>query len=217
MVGAASSQRPAASQDQGAPAVGVLALQGAFREHRHRLEALGARVREVRLPADLAGLGGLILPGGESTTMARLMDEYGLWDPLRDFHASGGALWGTCAGAILLAREVEGAPPQFGGRQRSLGLIDLTVRRNAFGRQVDSFQVPLEIRGLDAPFPAVFIRAPAFTGVGKAADVLATHADTAVLARQGRVLASAFHPELTGDARLHRLFLGMVREKVSAL
>lgn len=197
--------------------VGVLALQGAFREHRHRLESLGARVREVRLPADLAGLGGLILPGGESTTMARLMDEYGLWDPLRDFHASGGALWGTCAGAILLAREVEGAPPQFGGRQRSLGLIDLTVRRNAFGRQVDSFQVPLGVRGLDTPFPAVFIRAPAFTGVGEEAEVLAAHAGAGVLARQGRVLASAFHPELTGDARLHRLFLGMVREEVPAL
>lgn len=181
------------------------------------LESLGARVREVRLPAHLAGLGGLILPGGESTTMARLMDEYGLWDPLRDFHASGGALWGTCAGAILLAREVEGAPPQFGGRQRSLGLLDLRVRRNAFGRQVDSFQVPLDVRGLDAPFPAVFIRAPAFTGVGEGTEVLATHADTAVLACQGRVLASAFHPELTGDARLHRLFLGMVREEVPVL
>ncbi|MCP2013518.1 5'-phosphate synthase pdxT subunit [Deinococcus sp. HSC-46F16] len=200
-----------------APRVGVLALQGAFREHRHRLESLGARVTEVRLPADLTGLGGLILPGGESTTMARLMDEYGLWDPLRDFHASGGALWGTCAGAILLAREVEGAPPQFGGRQRSLGLLDLTVRRNAFGRQVDSFQVPLDVRGLDAPFPAVFIRAPAFTGVGEGTEVLATHAGAAVLARQGRVLASAFHPELTGDARLHRLFLEMVREEVPVL
>ena len=149
--------------------------------------------------------------------MARLMDEYGLWDPLRDFHASGGALWGTCAGAILLAREVEGAPPQFGGRQRSLGLIDLTVRRNAFGRQVDSFQVPLGVRGLDRPFLAVFIRAPAFTRMGEGTEVLATQAGTAVFARQGRVLASAFHPELTGDARLHALFLEMVREEVPAL
>ncbi|MDL2345683.1 pyridoxal 5'-phosphate synthase glutaminase subunit PdxT [Deinococcus sp. MIMF12] len=199
------------------PRVGVLALQGAFREHRRVLESLGVQVTEVRLPADLAGLGGLILPGGESTSMARLMDEYGLWDPLRDFHASGGALWGTCAGAILLAREVEGAPPQFGGQQRSLGLIDLGVRRNAFGRQVDSFQVPLAVRGLDAPFPAVFIRAPALTGVGEGAEVLATHMDTVVLARQGRVLACAFHPELTGDVRLHRLFLEMVRLEMARL
>ncbi|WP_052016319.1 pyridoxal 5'-phosphate synthase glutaminase subunit PdxT [Deinococcus sp. RL] len=205
---AVSRQRPAASP------IGVLALQGAFREHRRMLESLGATVREVRLPADLAGLSGLILPGGESTTMARLMDDDALWEPLRGFHAAGGALWGTCAGAILLAREVEGAPPQFGGRQRSLGLIDLTVRRNAFGRQVDSFEVPLSVRGLDPPFPAVFIRAPAFSRVGEGAEVLASHAGIPVLARQGRVLASAFHPELTADSRLHRLFLELVGEGV---
>lgn len=190
-----------------APRIGVLALQGAFREHRQRLESLGARVSEVRLPTDLAGLDGLVLPGGESTTIARLMTDFGLWEPLRAFHASGGALWGTCAGAILLARGVRGAPPQFGGQQRSLAVMDLTVRRNAFGRQVDSFEVPLEIRGLDASFPAVFIRAPVIEAAGPQVEVLARHAGQIVLARQGRLLASAFHPELTSDLRLHALFL----------
>lgn len=190
-----------------APSIGVLALQGAFREHRQRLEALGAQVTEVRLPADLRGLHGLILPGGESTTMARLLSDFGLWQPVRDFHAAGGAIWGTCAGAILLAREVLGAPPQFGGRQESLGLMSLAVRRNAFGRQVDSFQVPLAVRGLEAPFPAVFIRAPVIERVGQEVEVLARHGKQIVLARQGRLLASSFHPELTPDTRLHALFL----------
>lgn len=187
--------------------LGVLALQGAFREHRLRLEALGARVREVRLPADLAGLDGLVLPGGESTAVARLLTGAGLWSPLRDFHARGGTLWGTCAGLILLAREVEGAPPQFGGQQDSLGLLDVTVRRNAFGRQVDSFEVPLAVRGLETPFPAVFIRAPGLLRVGPGVEVLAEHAGEAVLVRQGRVFGSSFHPELTPDPRLHALFL----------
>lgn len=194
-----------------APLVGVLALQGAFREHRAHLETLGASVREVRLPADLAGLSGLILPGGESTTMARLLGEYGLWGPLRDFHARGGVLWGTCAGAILLARGVEGAPPQFGGRQESLGLLDADVRRNAFGRQVDSFETLLDVAGLDAPLRAVFIRAPVFSRVG-AAEVLATHAGYPILLRADQLLASAFHPELTTDGRLHQMFLQMTSD-----
>jgi 5'-phosphate synthase pdxT subunit len=189
------------------PRIGVLALQGAFREHGQLLAALGADVREVRLPADLAGLDGVILPGGESTTMARLLTEYALWDPLRAFHAAGGALWGTCAGAILLARSVLGAPPQFGGRQDSLGLLDVTVQRNAFGRQINSFTDALPVLGLDTPFPAVFIRAPAFVEVGPACTVLATARDQAVMVRQDRVLATAFHPELTGDTRLHAYFL----------
>ncbi|SMB92511.1 pyridoxal 5'-phosphate synthase glutaminase subunit PdxT [Deinococcus hopiensis] len=198
------------------PHIGVLALQGAFREHRQRFEALGARVTEVRLPRDLAGLQGLVLPGGESTTIARLMGEYRLWEPVRDFYASGGALWGTCAGAILLAREVHGAPPQFGGHQDSLGVMDLTVRRNAFGRQVDSFHTPLKVQGFEEPFPAVFIRAPVIERAGdsqrsaeEAVEVLAHHRGRVVLARQGRLLASSFHPELTPDVRLHALFLEM--------
>ncbi|MFC4636784.1 pyridoxal 5'-phosphate synthase glutaminase subunit PdxT [Deinococcus hohokamensis] len=196
----------------GKPSVGVLAVQGAFREHRQHLEALGADVREVRLPGDLTGLSGLVMPGGESTSMARLLSDFGLWAPLRDFHARGGVLWGTCAGAILLSRRVEGAPPQFGGHQDSLGLLDVTVRRNAFGRQVDSFSVPLPVQGLDAPFPALFIRAPVLTELGPDVERLAQHDGQTVMARQGRVLASAFHPELTGDRRIHGLFLDLVAE-----
>lgn len=189
-----------------APVIGVLALQGAFREHRRMLEALGAEVREVRLPGQLEGLSGLIIPGGESTTMGKLMQDYGLRAPIRDFHAAGGAVWGTCAGAILLARHIEGAPPQF-GTQPSLDLMNLTVRRNAFGRQRDSFEEGLDVVGLAAPFPALFIRAPVIEAVGEGVEVLARHADQIVLARQGRLLASSFHPELSGDTRLHQLFL----------
>ena len=191
------------------PEVGVLALQGAYREHAARLRSLGAPVREVRLAGDLDGLAGLVLPGGESTTMVRLMNEYALWAPLRDFHARGGALWGTCAGAILLAAEVTGTSPA-APAQPSLGLIDVTVQRNAFGRQLDSFTTPLDVVGLHAPFPAVFIRAPVITHAGPGVEVLARHGGETVLARQGRVLASSFHPELTPDARLHELFLGML-------
>ena len=189
-----------------APRIGVLALQGAFREHRQRLEGLGAAVTEVRLGRDLGGLSGLILPGGESTTMARLMTEYALWEPVRAFHAAGGHLGGTCAGAILLSRDVLGAPPQF-GRQDSLNLLDVTVQRNAFGRQIDSFTTDLPVRGLDGAFTAVFIRAPAFTRVGDGVEVLAEYGGQAVMVRAGRVTASAFHPELTPDGRLHELFV----------
>ncbi|UBV43595.1 pyridoxal 5'-phosphate synthase glutaminase subunit PdxT [Deinococcus taeanensis] len=188
------------------PRIGVLALQGAFREHRRHLESLGAQVAEVRLPADLEGLHGLVLPGGESTTMARLMTEYDLWAPIRALHDRGGQLWGTCAGAILLSREVQGAPPQF-GRQDSLGLLDVTVQRNAFGRQIDSFTTELPVTGLDAPLPAVFIRAPAFVRVGVGVEVLSEFEGRAVTVRHNRVLATAFHPELTDDNRLHELFV----------
>ena len=188
------------------PEIGVLALQGAFREHRRMLEGLGASVSEVRRPEQLAGLSGLVIPGGESTTIGKLMVEYGLQEPIRALAASGGAVWGTCAGAILLATDILGTPPQF-GTQPSLGLLDITVRRNAFGRQRDSFETPLDVTGLDAPFPAVFIRAPVIEAVGGGVEVLAQHAGETVLVRQGRVLASSFHPELTHDDRLHRLFL----------
>lgn len=189
--------------------VGVLALQGAFREHRRMLESLGAQVREVRLPADLEGLAGLVIPGGESTTMGKLMMDYGLRDPIRDFHAAGGAIFGTCAGAILLSTQVLGAPPQF-GHQPSLSLMDISVQRNAFGRQVDSFQTSLEVTGLDMPFPAMFIRAPVIGAVGAGVQVLARQGGQVVLARQGRLLASSFHPELTDDPRIHGLFLDML-------
>nr|WP_255639181.1 pyridoxal 5'-phosphate synthase glutaminase subunit PdxT [Deinococcus betulae] len=196
------------------PRIGVLALQGAYREHRQRLEALGAQVTEVRLPGDLAGLRGLILPGGESTTMARLMTEYRLWGPVRDFHAAGGHLWGTCAGAILLAREVQGAPPQF-GHQDSLALLDVTVQRNAFGRQIDSFTTEVRVSGLEAPLPAVFIRAPAFARTGAGVERLSTYEGQTVAVRQGTLLATAFHPELTGDLRLHELFVDGLTEPVA--
>lgn len=169
------------------------------------LEGLGARVREVRLPGDLDGLAGLVMPGGESTTIAQLLLEYGLDQPLRDF---GGAIWGTCAGAILLARDIAGAPEQF-----SLGLLDMRVRRNAYGRQRDSFEEELTVKGLDGPFPAVFIRAPAIEKVGHEIEVLAEREGAPVLVRSGRFLASTFHPELSGDPRLHALFLNLVRER----
>ena len=194
--------------------VGVLALQGAFREHRRMLERLGVDVTEVRLPADLDGLSGLIIPGGESTTMGKLMLDYGLKGPIQDFYAAGGAIFGTCAGAILLSRTVLGAPPQF-GHQPSLALMDISVQRNAFGRQVDSFQTGLEIAGLQEPFPAMFIRAPVIGAVGEGVEVLARQGDQVVLAREGRLLASSFHPELTGDPRVHELFLSLIPEPVA--
>lgn len=189
--------------------IGVLALQGAFREHKQTLERLNIQVTEVRLPRDLAGLSGLIIPGGESTTMGKLMVDYELLEPIREFSSSGGAIWGTCAGAILLATQIEGVPPQF-GTQPSLELMNIKVRRNAFGRQVDSFETPLEVKGLETPFNAVFIRAPVIEEVGQGVEVLSKANGEIVLAKQGKLLASSFHPELTGDSRLHELFLGML-------
>lgn len=186
--------------------IGVLALQGAFREHVQALSLLGVEATEVRLPRDLAGIDGLILPGGESTTMTNLMTSYGFWEPLKSAHAAGLAIWGTCAGAILLASEVAGTSPNLPD-QPSLGLIDMTVRRNAFGRQVDSFVTPLTIEGLNEPFSAVFIRAPIFERVGEGVEVLATLDGKTVMAKQGRVMASSFHPELGHDPRIHGLFL----------
>jgi len=191
------------------PKIGVLALQGAFREHKHTLERLGTHVTEVRLPRNLAGLSGLIIPGGESTTMGKLMVDYDLLEPIREFCSSGGAIWGTCAGAILLATQIEGVPPQF-GTQPSLELMNMRVRRNAFGRQVDSFETPLEVVGLESPFMAVFIRAPVIEEVGQGVEVLSKANGEIVLAKQGKLLASSFHPELTGDSRLHELFLGLL-------
>lgn len=184
--------------------IGVLALQGDFREHRLALERLGAEVREVRLPRDLAGLSGVIFPGGESTTIGKLMLAYGLDAALKDFDASGGAIWGTCAGAILLATDIRASD------QPRLGLLEMSVSRNAFGRQVDSFETDLEIVGLETPFRAVFIRAPIIDQVGAGVDVLSRIDGRIVLVRQGTRMASSFHPELTGDDRLHRYFLDQV-------
>lgn len=185
------------------PLVGVLALQGDVREHLRMLGAAGARAMPVRRPAELAALDGLVLPGGESTTIAKLARIFDVLEPLRAAIAGGLPVYGTCAGMILLAdRVLDGTADQ-----ETFGGLDATVRRNAFGRQVDSFEGPVEVRGLDSPFHAVFIRAPWVEEVGESVDVLATAAEHPVAVRQGRLLATSFHPEVTGDDRLHRLFV----------
>ena len=186
--------------------VGVLALQGAFIEHEHMLESLGAEAVEVRLPEQLETLDALIIPGGESTTIGKLAVTYGLVEPLRKF-AQEKPVWGTCAGMIFLAKDI-------GRDQPILGVMDIQVNRNAFGRQVDSFETNLDINGIgDEPFHAVFIRAPLVTGVNEKAgvEILSRLEDGGIVAvRQHHLLATAFHPELTGDSRMHQLFLDMV-------
>ncbi len=183
--------------------IGVLALQGDFREHREVLRRMGVNAPEVRLPRDLDGLDGLIIPGGESTTIVRLLRSSGLLEPLQKGAGEGFPIWGTCAGMILLAKRLDdtGVP--------ALQAMDITVRRNAFGRQVDSFEADLSIPALgDDPFRGVFIRAPIIEEVGPAVEILSRLADgTPVAACEGRLLATAFHPELTSDVRLHRLFV----------
>ena len=193
--------------DPGPLNVGVLALQGDFREHREVLETMGHRVHEIRKPEQLAQIDALIIPGGESTTIARLILSNGFQQPLRDFRASGKPVWGTCAGAILLAKNVDNLD------RPGIEMMDITVHRNAFGRQVDSFEANLEVKGIDdGPFHAVFIRAPLFEEVRAPAEAIATLADgTIVAARQGNMLATSFHPELTSDHRLHALFLSLGR------
>lgn len=183
--------------------VGVLALQGDVREHSLVLAELGAHVVEVRAPSDLAGVGALVLPGGESTTVSLLLQSSQLFDPIAERLADGMPAFGTCAGMILLAASVLDGRPD----QRSFGALDIDVRRNAFGRQVDSFEADLEVAGVGT-VPAVFIRAPFVERVGERVEVLATVDGHAVVCRQGAVLAAAFHPELSGDLRLHDLFLG---------
>jgi len=183
--------------------VGILALQGAVREHGAVLADLGAHTVEIRTPEDLTGVDAVVLPGGESTTMSMLLESSGLFDPLAARLADGLPAFGTCAGMILLAREVLDGRPD----QRSFGAVDLAVRRNAFGRQVDSFEADLDVRGLGAPFHGVFIRAPVVEATGDAVEVLAAVDGQPVLCRQGPVLVAAFHPELSGDHRLHELFL----------
>jgi 5'-phosphate synthase pdxT subunit len=195
--------------------VGVLALQGAFREHGRALGDVGLEPVEVRRADQLDELDGLIIPGGESTTMWKLMDAYGLEQPIRALHDRGAPVFGTCAGMILVAREaVDGVPGQ-----RSLGLIDVVVRRNAFGRQVASFEADLALAGDPDPLTGVFIRAPWIESAGPGVEVLAEHGGHAVAASQDGVLVTAFHPELTTDRRLHRRFAEMVaaaRGKVAA-
>ena len=182
--------------------IGVLALQGDFSLHARAIARCGAQAVEVRKPEQLAELDGLIIPGGESTTLLNHMRDEPWFEALRRFHAEGGVLLGTCAGAILLAREVR--PPQ-----KSLGLLDAVVERNAYGRQVDSFQARVEAPALGGAVDGVFIRAPRLRAVGPETEVLARHEGEPVMVRQGRVVATTFHPELTVSRAVHRYTLGL--------
>jgi len=190
--------------------IGVLALQGDFAEHQSMLESLGVQVSQVRLPADLDGLQGLIIPGGESTTIGKLSDAFGLTSALREY-AKTHAIWGTCAGAIFLSKDA-------GKAQTLLGVMDITTTRNAFGRQVDSFETDLRVpvlvnaQGENPPYHAVFIRAPLIQSIGPGVATLATLGDGQIVAAlQGRLLATSFHPELTRDTRFHRYFLELAK------
>ena len=185
------------------PVIGVLALQGAFAAHEAALRHFGVATEQVRTPADLARVNALVMPGGESTTMSRLLDTSGLFDELKARLSDGMPVFGTCAGMILLASEVLDGRPD----QRSFGVIDLTVQRNGYGRQVDSFETDITVDGFERPFHAVFIRAPKVVAVGPAVRVLASHDGVPVVARQGHVMVASFHPELTADDRLHQIFL----------
>jgi 5'-phosphate synthase pdxT subunit len=189
--------------------IGVLASQGAFIEHIEILEKLDAEALPVRLPGELKGLDGLIIPGGESTTISRLMTAYNLMEKIGAMAREGLPLFGTCAGMILMAKHISG------NGSPSLGLMDISVRRNAFGRQIDSFETELAIPALGkTPFPAVFIRAPLIEKCDKGVEILARLKDgTIVAAREGKLLVAAFHPELTGDTRFHKYFLEIVSGK----
>ncbi|MEO8292550.1 MAG: pyridoxal 5'-phosphate synthase glutaminase subunit PdxT [Actinomycetota bacterium] len=182
---------------------GVLALQGDFREHAVALASVGASPVEVRTPADLAGVDLLVLPGGESTTMGLLARAGGLVDPIRERIAAGLPVLGTCAGMIVLAERVDGGDPLF-------GVLDITVRRNAYGRQVDSFEADVDVRGIDHPVRGVFIRAPRVEDVGAGVVVLAEHEGHPVVLEQGNIVVASFHPELVGDIALHAYVLGKV-------
>jgi 5'-phosphate synthase pdxT subunit len=189
--------------------IGVLASQGAFAEHILALNKLDIEAVPVRLPGELKRVDGLIIPGGESTTISRLMSSYNLMQEIASLTKDGMPLWGTCAGMILMAKQISG------NTTKSLGLMDIRVKRNAFGRQVDSFETELKIPALgEVPFPAVFIRAPIIENCEKGVEVLARlDNNTIVAARQGKMLATAFHPELTNDLRFHQYFLDIVAGK----
>ena len=188
--------------------IGVLAIQGDFVEHVAMLRGLDVGIREVRVPEQLKGLDGLIVPGGESTTIAKLLDIYELRQPIIEKARQGLAVWGTCAGMIMMAKSLTD------NSILPLGLMEIQVTRNAFGRQVDSFEAALSVAGMkDGPFTAVFIRAPVIVGVGEGVEVLASLSDgRPVAVRQGKLLATAFHPELASDTRFHSYFLDLVRD-----
>ncbi len=210
-----------AGEGAGAPprlTVGVLAVQGDVREHTRVLTGLDARVVAVRRPSELDGIHGLVIPGGESTTMDKLVRSFGLYDPLRALIAAGLPVFGSCAGMIMLADRIADQRPG----QQTLGGLDITVRRNAFGRQVDSFEEDIHLTGLDDPVHAVFIRAPWVEEAGEGVEVLARveagpAAGKIVAVRQGALLATSFHPEVTGDTRVHRLFVDMCRRRDSQI
>ena len=188
--------------------IGVLALQGAFREHRLMIEQCGVTAVEIRKKSELDDIAGLILPGGESTTIGKLMVDWGLMEKIQERTRQGMAIYGTCAGMILLAKNI------IDSDQPRLGLMDITVRRNAFGRQTESFEADLNVVELGSePLKAVFIRAPIIEEVGLNVKVLAKVNDKIVIARQDKLLVTAFHPELTGDDRIHRKFIAMAQEK----
>jgi 5'-phosphate synthase pdxT subunit len=191
--------------------VGVLALQGTFIEHIEILRQLSVEALPIRLPHELNTLDGLIIPGGESTTMMRLMENFGLIQPIREMARAGLAIWGTCAGMVLLAKNISNY------EMETLGLMDMRIRRNAFGSQIDSFEIDLEIPAVgEEPFHAVFIRAPVIKEAKPGVKILSRLPDgTIVAAKQNRLLACAFHPEFTNDLRFHNYFLNMVSQKLS--
>jgi pyridoxal 5'-phosphate synthase pdxT subunit len=188
--------------------IGVLALQGDFAEHAAMVAAIGQTPVEVRLPRDLAQVDAFIMPGGESTTFGKLAVRWGMIEPIRDFIRAGKPVWGTCAGLIFLAKDV-------GRDQPTLGMMDIVVKRNAFGRQVDSFSTPLDVNGMPGgPFPGVFIRAPLIASTGTGVETLCTLDNGVIVAaRQGNMLATSFHPELTRDTRMHALFASLLQSE----
>lgn len=186
--------------------IGVLALQGAVAEHIRSLQHAGADAVPVKCAEQLDELDGLIIPGGESTTIGKLMRKYGFMDAVQQFYADGKPLFGTCAGLIILANQIEGQ------EDAHLRLMDMTVARNAFGRQRESFETDLDVTGIDGSIRAVFIRAPLIKEVGEGVEVLSTYNNEIVTARQGRLLAASYHPELTDDYRLHSYFIDMAKE-----
>ena len=189
--------------------IGVLAIQGDFLEHRKMLDSIGIESKEVRLPDELENLEGLIIPGGESTTIVQLIDIYGLRAPLVDKVNQGLAIWGTCAGMIVIAKNLKDRRPD------PLGLMDIEVSRNAFGRQIDSFETDLDIQGMDGPpMHAIFIRAPLVTQIGTEVEILAEVDDgKPVAVKQNRVIATSFHPELTEDSRMHSMFVDIAHSR----
>ncbi|MCM3786748.1 pyridoxal 5'-phosphate synthase glutaminase subunit PdxT [Neobacillus mesonae] len=191
--------------------IGVLALQGAVAEHIRSIELAGSEGIAIKKVEQLSEIDGLIIPGGESTTIGKLMRKYGFIDAIRQFSEAGKPIFGTCAGLIVLSQRIAG------GEESHLGLMDMTVSRNAFGRQRESFETDLQIFGIDEPVRAVFIRAPLIQSLGEGVEVLSTYQDEIVTARQGHLLASSFHPELTDDYRLHQYFVEMVESSLQSL